>query len=53
MRITEIRVTGLALPRMEGTWLEDVGAREDVNTLVEVLADEGLVGVGSAGAAGI
>ena len=49
MKIVEVRLTGLRLPRTEGTWLEDVGVREDINTVVEVLTDEGLVGLGSAG----
>jgi L-alanine-DL-glutamate epimerase-like enolase superfamily enzyme len=49
IKITEVRVIGLSLGRVEGTWLADVGVQEDVNSLVEVVTDEGLVGVGSAG----
>jgi D-galactarolactone cycloisomerase len=49
MKIVDVRVTGLSLGRVEGTWLADVGVQEDINTLVEVVTDEGLAGVGSAG----
>ena len=49
MKIADLRITGLSLGRVDGTWLGDLGLQEDINTLVEVLTDEGLVGVGSAG----
>jgi D-galactarolactone cycloisomerase len=48
VRITEIRLTGLAGGTVEGGWTEELTPEEDINTVVEVLTDEGLVGVGSA-----
>jgi L-alanine-DL-glutamate epimerase-like enolase superfamily enzyme len=49
-RIASVNVIGLSLGRVEGSWLEDLGLREDINTLVEVATGDGVVGVGSAGA---
>jgi D-galactarolactone cycloisomerase len=48
MKIVDIRLTGLAGGTVEGGWTEELTPEEDINTLVEVLTDEGLVGVGSA-----
>ncbi len=47
MRITELRITGLAGGTVEGGWADELKPEDDVHTLVEVLTDEGLTGVGS------
>ncbi len=47
MKITDIRLTGLAGGTVDGGWPEGMKAENDLHTLVEVLSDEGLVGVGS------
>jgi L-alanine-DL-glutamate epimerase-like enolase superfamily enzyme len=48
MKITEVRLTGLAGGTVEGGWADELKPEDDINTVVEVLTDEGLVGVGSA-----
>src|SRR5947208_8046558 len=48
MFITDIRITGLTGGTVDGGWPQGNKPEEDLNTLVEVLTDEGLVGVGSA-----
>ena len=48
MKIIDIRLTGLAGGTAEGGWTEELTPEEDINTVVEVHTDEGLVGVGSA-----
>jgi L-alanine-DL-glutamate epimerase-like enolase superfamily enzyme len=48
MKITDIRLTGLAGGTVEGGWADELKPEDDINTVVEVLTDEGLVGVGSA-----
>src|SRR5713226_8999826 len=48
MKITELRITGLSGGTVEGGWVDDLKPEEDINTIVEVLTDEGLIGVGSA-----
>jgi L-alanine-DL-glutamate epimerase-like enolase superfamily enzyme len=48
MRITDIRLTGLAGGTVEGGWAADLKPEDDINTIVEILTDEGLVGIGSA-----
>src|SRR5438874_8121509 len=48
MKIADIRLTGLAGGTVEGGWTEELTPEEEINTIVEVLTDEGLVGVGSA-----
>src|SRR3954447_16475564 len=48
MKITDIRLTGLSGGTVEGGWTEELTPEDDINTVVEVLTDEGLVGVGSA-----
>ncbi len=48
MKITDIRLTGLSGGTVEGGWAEELKPEDDLNTIVEVLTDEGLVGVGSA-----
>lgn len=48
MKITEIRVIGLKGGTVEGGWADELKPEDDVHTLVEVLTDEGLTGLGSA-----
>ncbi|HEX5272514.1 MAG TPA: mandelate racemase/muconate lactonizing enzyme family protein [Gemmataceae bacterium] len=48
MKIVDIRCTGLAGGTVEGGWVDDLKPEDDVHTVVEVLTDEGLTGVGSA-----
>jgi L-alanine-DL-glutamate epimerase-like enolase superfamily enzyme len=48
MRITDVRLTGLAGGTPEGGWANELSPEDDINTIVEVQTDEGLVGVGSA-----
>src|SRR6267142_1984968 len=48
MKITDVRLTGLAGGTVEGGWVDDLKPEDDINTIVEVLTDEGLTGIGSA-----
>ena len=48
MKITDLRITGLAGATSEGGWADELKPEDDVHTIVEVLTDEGLAGVGSA-----
>src|SRR5260370_2121171 len=48
MKIAEPRITGLAGGTVEGGWVDDLKPEEDINTIIEVVTDEGLVGIGSA-----
>ncbi|HVK07353.1 MAG TPA: mandelate racemase/muconate lactonizing enzyme family protein [Gemmataceae bacterium] len=48
MQIADIRLTGLSGGTVEGGWAEELEPADNINTVVEVLTDEGLVGVGSA-----
>jgi L-alanine-DL-glutamate epimerase-like enolase superfamily enzyme len=48
MKITDVRVTGLAGGTVDGGWPGGMKPDEDLNTIVEVLTDEGVTGVGSA-----
>jgi L-alanine-DL-glutamate epimerase-like enolase superfamily enzyme len=47
MKITDIRITGLAGGTVEGGWADELKPDDDVHTIVEVITDEGLTGVGS------
>src|SRR5262245_63929252 len=47
MKITDIRLTGLSGGTVDRGWPEGMKAENDLHTLVEVLTDEGLVGIGS------
>src|SRR5579885_3041674 len=47
MKITEIRAIGLRGATPEGGWMADLDAAFCVHTLVEVLTDEGVTGIGS------
>src|SRR5262245_41330807 len=48
MKIVDIKLTGLSGGTVEGGWANDLKPEDDLNTIVEVITDEGLVGVGSA-----
>jgi L-alanine-DL-glutamate epimerase-like enolase superfamily enzyme len=48
MKITDVRITGLAGGTVEGGWVDDLKPEDDINTIIEVLTDDGLVGIGSA-----
>ena len=48
MKIIDIRITGLSGGTVEGGWVDDLKPEEDINTIVEVVTDEGLSGIGSA-----
>src|SRR5436190_1398256 len=47
MKIADIKLTGLTGGTVEGGWAEELAPEDNVHTVVEVLTDEGLVGVGS------
>ncbi len=47
MRIADIRLTGLSGGTVEGGWAEELAPEDNVHTIVEVISDSGLVGVGS------
>src|SRR6516164_9865660 len=47
MKITELRITGLAGGTVEGGWADELKPEDDVHTIIEVLTDEELTGVGS------
>src|SRR5438477_1087519 len=48
MKITQVRLTGLSGGTVDGGWPGGMKPEEDINTIVEVLTDEGVVGIGSA-----
>src|SRR4051794_34232347 len=48
MKIVDIRLTGLAGATPEGGWADELKPEDDLHTIVEVITDEGLIGVGSA-----
>jgi L-alanine-DL-glutamate epimerase-like enolase superfamily enzyme len=48
MRITGVHITGLAGGTVEGGWADELKPEDDVHTIIEILTDEGLTGVGSA-----
>ena len=47
MKIADVRITGLTGGTVEGGWAEELTPEDNVHTIVEVLTDEGLVGLGS------
>ena len=47
MKIVDIRLTGLAGGTVEGGWADELKPEDDVHTIIEVVTDEGLTGVGS------
>jgi L-alanine-DL-glutamate epimerase-like enolase superfamily enzyme len=48
MKVVDVRITGLSGGTVDGGWPGGNRPEEDLNTVVEVVTDEGLVGVGSA-----
>ncbi|HKA08693.1 MAG TPA: mandelate racemase/muconate lactonizing enzyme family protein [Gemmataceae bacterium] len=48
MRIADLRLTGLTGGTVEGGWAEELVPEDNIHTIVEVVTDEGLVGIGSA-----
>lgn len=48
MKIADIRLTGLAGATVEGGWAEELVPDDNLHTIVEVITDDGLVGIGSA-----
>src|SRR5947207_2326990 len=48
MKIVDVRLTGLSGGTVDGGWPGGMKPEEDLNTIVEVLTDEGLTGIGSA-----
>jgi D-galactarolactone cycloisomerase len=48
MKIVDLRITGLAGGTVEGGWADELKPDDDVHTIVEVITDDGLVGIGSA-----
>lgn len=48
MKIADIRITGLKGGTVEGGWVDDLKPEDDLHTIIEIIADEGLIGVGSA-----
>jgi len=48
MKIADLRLTGLGGATVEGGWAEELVPEDNINTVVEVVTDEGLTGVGSA-----
>ncbi len=47
MTIAELRFTGLSGGTVEGGWAKELTPEDNVHTIVEVITDTGLVGVGS------
>jgi L-alanine-DL-glutamate epimerase-like enolase superfamily enzyme len=48
MKIVDVRISGLSGGTVEGGWANELQPDDDINTIVEVLTDEGVVGLGSA-----
>jgi L-alanine-DL-glutamate epimerase-like enolase superfamily enzyme len=48
MKIADLRLTGLFGGTVEGGWAEELVPQDNINTVVEVVTDDGLVGIGSA-----
>ena len=47
MKIADVKLTGLAGVTVEGGWAEELKPDDNLHTIVEVITDEGLIGVGS------
>jgi D-galactarolactone cycloisomerase len=47
MTIAQVKLTGLSGGTVEGGWAEELTPADNVHTIVEVVTDEGLIGVGS------
>src|SRR5205085_9387457 len=48
MKIADLRLTGLAGGTVEGGWAAELEPQDNIHTIVEVVAEDGRVGVGSA-----
>jgi L-alanine-DL-glutamate epimerase-like enolase superfamily enzyme len=48
MKIVDVLITGLTGGTVDGGWPQGNKPEEDLNTIIEVISDEGLTGVGSA-----
>ncbi|OWK44555.1 mandelate racemase/muconate lactonizing enzyme family protein [Fimbriiglobus ruber] len=48
MKIADLRLTGLAGGTVEGGWTAELTPEDNLHTIVEVITDDGRVGVGSA-----
>jgi L-alanine-DL-glutamate epimerase-like enolase superfamily enzyme len=48
MKIADVKLTGLAGVTVEGGWAEELKPEDNLHTIVEVVTDQGLIGVGSA-----
>src|SRR5947208_16354261 len=48
MNIADLRLTGLTGGTVEGGWAEELVPEDNIHTIVEVITDDGLVGIGSA-----
>src|SRR3989442_1418898 len=48
MKIADLRLTGLTGGTVEGGWAEELVPEDNIHTIVEVVTDDGRVGVGSA-----
>jgi L-alanine-DL-glutamate epimerase-like enolase superfamily enzyme len=48
MKLVDVRLTGLCGVTVEGGWAEELKPEDNLHTIVEVVTDEGLIGVGSA-----
>src|SRR5436189_1553403 len=47
MKIADIKFTGLSGGTVEGGWAEELAPEDNIHTVVEVVTDAGLVGIGS------
>jgi L-alanine-DL-glutamate epimerase-like enolase superfamily enzyme len=47
MKIADLKLTGLSGGTVEGGWAEELTPEDNVHTIVEVVTDTGLVGIGS------
>jgi len=48
VKIVDIRLTGLAGGTVEGGWADELKPEDDLHTIVEIITDDGLIGIGSA-----
>lgn len=48
MRIVDLRITGLSGGTVEGGWAKELTPEDNVHSVIEVIADQGQIGIGSA-----